>query len=106
MPETAVTPAFSLRVEGKDVRLAGELVFATARDAYERMLACLPSACESLAVDLSGVHRGDSAGLAALIEWHAAAVRRGVHLRFNGAGDDLHALARLADLDAELFARG
>ncbi|MFB9067945.1 STAS domain-containing protein [Pseudofulvimonas gallinarii] len=105
MPDHDRTPAFSLVSEGKDVRLSGDLVFATARAAFERMAACLPAACESLAVDLSGIRRGDSAGLAALIEWHAAAVRRGVHLRFNGVGEDLHALARLADLDAELFSR-
>lgn len=104
MPEPSQPPSFVLAAHGKELHLSGELVFATARDAFERLRSALPSACDSLAVDLSGIHRGDSAGLAALVEWRAEALRRGVHLRFTGAPDDLHALARLADLDAELFA--
>ena len=108
MPESgsaaAAAPAFTLDVRGTDLRPRGDLVFATAREALARLLAVLPASHDSLAVDLSGIRRGDSAGLAALVEWRAEALRRGVHLRFTGAGDDLHALARLADLDAELFA--
>lgn len=104
MPESTAAPSFALTVQGKDLHLRGELVVTTARDAHQRLLAALPSACDSLAVDLSGIRRGDSAGLAVLVEWRAEALRRGVHLRFNDAGEDLHALARLADLDAELFA--
>jgi phospholipid transport system transporter-binding protein len=81
----------------------GHLVFATATAALDTLLAALP-ASGSLAVDLAGVSRSDSAGLAALVEWQAQARRRGVHLRLSGAADDLRALARLSDLDAELFA--
>lgn len=84
------------------VRLRGGLVFATATAAFAKLLALLPRS-GSLAVDLSGLASSDSAGLATLIEWRAEAARRGLHLRFAGAGKDLHALARLADLDAELF---
>jgi len=103
MPESRAPQAFSLTVRGKELVLAGDLVFATARAALARMLEALPATCDSLAVDLSRIRRGDSAGLAALVEWRATALRRGVHLRFTGAGADLQALARLADLDAELF---
>ncbi len=103
MPESS-PPVFALVAHGRDLQLSGELVFATARDAFSQLLGALPASCDSLAVDLSRIRRGDSAGLAALVEWRAEAVRRGVHLRFTSAPDDLHALARLADLDADLFA--
>jgi phospholipid transport system transporter-binding protein len=103
MPEAARPPAFDFVVRGKDLQLRGELVFDTARDAYQKLSDCLPRSCDSLAVDLSGIRRGDSAGLAVLVEWRALALGRGIHLRFNAAPDDLHALARLSDLDAELF---
>lgn len=84
------------------LQLHGDLVFATAAAALDTLEAALP-ASGSLAVDLAGLGRSDSAGLAALVEWQAQARRRGVHLRLSGAADDLRALARLSDLDAELF---
>jgi phospholipid transport system transporter-binding protein len=83
--------------------LNGDLVFATAAAALDTLLRALP-ASGSLAVDLAAIGRSDSAGLAALVEWQAQARRRGVHLRLSGAAEDLRALARLSDLDAELFA--
>ena len=84
------------------VRLSGALVFASATSAFRQLVALLP-ASGSLAVDLSGLAASDSAGLAALVEWRAQAIRRGVHLRFAKPNPDLRALARLSDLDAELF---
>lgn len=101
-PFGSARPAFAAAVGNGVIRLSGRLVFATAADAFARLLGEL-SRGGSLAVDLSGLAVSDSAGLAVLIEWRAEAARQGVHLRMFGAGSDLRALARLADLDAELF---
>lgn len=87
---------------GSGLALAGVLLFANAPQALRRLLAALPAA-GSVAVDLSGIAEGDSAGLATLVEWRAQALRRGVHLRLSGAPEGLRALARLSDVDAELF---
>ena len=95
-------PAFAVDADGAStLRPRGALVFATAREALAQLIARLPAG-GSMAVDLSQVD-GDSAGLAVLIEWRAEANRRGVHLRYGGANAGLRALARLSDLDAELF---
>lgn len=95
-------PAFVVEAEtGGTLRPRGALVFATARTALEQLIARLPAG-GSMAVDLGEVE-GDSAGLAVLVEWRAEANRRGVHLRYGNASAGLRALARLSDLDAELF---
>ncbi|MBX3725867.1 MAG: STAS domain-containing protein [Xanthomonadales bacterium] len=82
--------------------LGGSLVFSSAGDSLRRLVAALPPA-GSVAVDLSGISESDSAGLATLVEWRAQALRRGLHLRLAGAPEGLRALARLSDIDADLF---
>lgn len=47
------------------------------------------------AVDLAGVSRADSAGLALLLEWQAQSTRRDRKLEFHNVPDDLLRLARL-----------
>lgn len=98
----SVRPAFDAIIVDGVVRLTGGLVFTTAAAAFAKLLALLPRS-GSLEVDLSALESSDSAGLAALVEWRAEAAKRGLHMCFAGAGKQLHALARLADLDAELF---
>lgn len=85
------------------LRLNGALVLATAARALTDLIGRLPEA-GSVAVDLSGLADSDSAGLAVLVEWRAEAVQRGIHLRLCQPPPGLCALARLSDLDAELFA--
>lgn len=89
------------RADGQ-LRLSGALVFANAAAALSALIAELARG-GSFAVDLSGVRSSDSAGLAALVEWRAEARRRGVHLRLCDPPSGLRALARLSDLDGELF---
>ena len=50
-------------------------------------------------VDLSGLTRGDSAGLSLLVEWLAAAQASGVVLRYTGLPENFARLARMAGLD-------
>lgn len=98
---SAAARDFTIEATAGALRLQGALVFATAKRALDELDARLPDG-GSIAVDLSALD-GDSAGLAVLVEWRAQAARRGVHLRFSGANAGLRALARLSDLDAELF---
>lgn len=54
--------------------------------------------------DLSGVTTADSAGLALLIAWRAAAICGGAALKFQSVPERLLALARLTDAEALLSA--
>lgn len=53
-------------------------------------------------VDLSGVQRADSAGLAFLIELARRARRRGGSLRFQGAAPQVRALVEFFELESAL----
>jgi ABC-type transporter Mla MlaB component len=103
MPADLRAQTFAVATSDGVMRLRGALVFATARTGFDRLVANLPASGSSQSVDLSELAAADSAGLAVLVEWRTEAARRGVHLRYAGAGEGLRALARLADLDAELF---
>ena len=53
----------------------------------------------SLDIDLSGVKRADSAGLALLLEWIAQARSRSADIRFQGIPDSLLAIAKTCEVD-------
>ena len=53
---------------------------------------------ERLEVDLQGVRRSNSAGLALLLEWLELAQRSGISLSFRNLPDSLARLAKLANL--------
>jgi phospholipid transport system transporter-binding protein len=83
----------------------GELTFATARDARQLgVLVISGSRAQRLVVDCSGVTRGDSAGLAVLLDWLAWGRRnsRGVTLEHLPA--TLLAIARISEVDGLLTA--
>ena len=75
----------------------GELTFATVAG----MLAAGPKVdpTKPVVVDLSGLTRGDSAGLSLLVEWLAVARASGGVLRYTGLPDKLARLTRVAGLD-------
>lgn len=80
--------------------IRGALTFRTARRANEsarRTLADCPA--ESIEVDCAGVAESDSAGLAVLLNWLARAQRAGRGLRFSNLPAEIHALARISDVD-------
>lgn len=83
--------------------ISGELTFATAPWLWQQLRegAWLKKARE---VDLSGVTTADSAGLALLVAWRAAAGADGGGLRFQAVPERLLALARLTDAEALLSA--
>ncbi len=53
---------------------------------------------ESLVIDLAGVERANSAGLALLLEWLEMARRRGLHLSYAHLPDSLGRLAAVSNL--------
>jgi phospholipid transport system transporter-binding protein len=84
----------------------GPLTFATARAARLAGLAALQGAgAQSLQIDCAGVTMADSAGLAVLLDWLAAAKLGGHSLKFTGLPQELTALARISELEP-LLTRG
>ena len=77
--------------------LEGELTFAT----ITGMLTGAPEVGPTMSavVDLSGLTRGDSAGLSLLVEWMAMARDNGGALRYTGLPEKFARLARVAGID-------
>ncbi|HEU0225210.1 MAG TPA: STAS domain-containing protein [Steroidobacteraceae bacterium] len=85
--------------------LSGDLVFATVAP----LLAAGDAAFASLAeadVDLSGVGRVDSAGLALLLEWSVSGRATGRAIRYRNAPEAMRTLARIGEVEALLTAAG
>lgn len=101
--------AMSLGFERRDasrVELRGALVFASAAAAHAEGLRHLAAVAAGGGVDFdcAALSDADSAGLAVLIEWKAAARRRGVRLRYTALPDSLVRLARISDVERLLLA--
>ncbi len=78
--------------------LEGELSFATVPAVLEASANGIADNREIL-VDLKGVTRADSAGLALLVEWLRESERTGNVITFTNVPDQLLAIARLCGLD-------
>jgi len=81
--------------------LSGEMSFDTA----DRILKASEQAFqgyEEIIVDLTGVTRADSAGLALLLEWKAQANIRAGQIIFSGIPNSIRAIAETTDV-AELI---
>ena len=76
----------------------GRLTFDTAAAALPYGLALMDGATD-IEIDLENVSAGDSAGLAVLIEWLAAARARNARLRYTTIPAQIMAVARISDLD-------
>jgi phospholipid transport system transporter-binding protein len=83
----------------------GPLTFATARAARLLGLTALEESPAVEQIDCAGVSACDSAGLAVLLDWLAAARLAGRSLKFTSLPEELMALGRISDLDP-LLARG
>jgi len=87
--------------------VAGELTFASARDA--RQLGALvfeSSRASSIVIDCAGVTRADSAGLAVLLEWLAWGRRKSRAISLQNLPASLVAIARISEVDGLLGATG
>ncbi len=84
------------------LRLEGELSFATVPGLEQRGAEMLRRCADEVVVDLAGVRRADSAGLALLVAWLRHARRQGRRLRFRRMPAQMRAMARVSDLEGVL----
>jgi phospholipid transport system transporter-binding protein len=89
----------SIRPAGADrFMVAGPLQFDTVTRARKAGVELLDGR-QSLTLDLQGVTRSDSAGLALLIEWMREARQRRVQVHFENVPAQLQAIARASRLE-------
>jgi len=81
--------------------LRGELSFSTVMDLSRRSAELLWQA-ESVTLDLAGVSRTDSAGLALLVEWIRVAHRKEKTIQFRNIPEQMMAVAEVVGLDSLL----
>jgi len=86
-------------------RLAGELGFATVTGLLQDTPASF-SANGDIKIDLSGVTRADSAGLALLVEWLRESVKAGRSITFLHMPAQMLSIARVSGLADILFGAG
>ena len=82
--------------------LSGELTFESTPDLYRQAEAIIRENDSIRAIDLAGITRVDSAGLALMLEWQAVRAANGRKLRFSKAPVSLLSLAQLCEA-AELL---
>jgi phospholipid transport system transporter-binding protein len=80
-------------------RLQAPLTFASVGSLRDEGVRLIAAAQRGLTFDLQGVPDVDSAGLALLIDWLAAAKARSCALRYAQPSKTLLALARLSDVE-------
>ena len=78
---------------------SGPLTFATARAARLAGLEVLRSGAQPLQIDCAGLTAADSAGLAVLLDWLAAAKLAGRQLQLRALPDGLLALGRISEVE-------
>jgi len=78
--------------------VAGELNSATVLRLWEESTALFRQ-CPPLSIDLGGVSRSDSTGVALLVEWLRLARSRGADLRFHHIPPQMQAIIQIADLE-------
>ena len=78
--------------------LRGELSFSTVTDLSKRSAELLWRE-ERVTLDLAGVTRTDSAGLALLVEWLRLAHRKGKAIQFRNIPQQMMAVAQVVGLD-------
>lgn len=81
------------------VRVSGELTFSTVTALNGQAEKLFASRSGDLSIDLGGVSRADSAGLALLIEWMRWARQRNVPLRLYRMPMQMRTIAAASDLD-------
>lgn len=78
--------------------LSGELVFSSVPALLEQAGEEI-SGQSSIEVDLKGIIRSDSAGLALLVEWLRESERKGNSIRFVNVPEQMMLIARVSGLD-------
>jgi phospholipid transport system transporter-binding protein len=83
---------------------SGELSFETAARAL-KLGEALIGRGGTWVIDLAGIESGDSAGIAVLVEWLAAAQANGGSVRYEKIPSQMLAIARISDLEELLLAQ-
>ncbi len=86
------------KVDSHHFQLEGELNQTTATELLQSMLSQFPPTGSEAIIDLQGVTRTDSAGLALLVEWLRQAEKQNITLRFDNLPVQLREIARISDL--------
>ena len=76
----------------------GELNMVTVPALLQAMASQFPATGNEAHIDLAGVTRSDSAGLALLVEWLRLAKTRNIRLHFHNLPSQLRDIARVSDL--------
>lgn len=87
--------------DGETLRIRGDLDFDSVAElwnATESLFAAAPPS----RIDLSGISRANSAGVALLVEWLGRARRQGQELIFVNVPAQMRAIITIADLDTVL----
>lgn len=87
------------RAGERQFRVSGALDFTTVPAIADASLSLLDRMPTGASIDLAGVERVDSAGLALVLEWIAIAEAAGHHLSIENIPDKLHALARISEVE-------
>ncbi|MFQ5487526.1 MAG: lipid asymmetry maintenance protein MlaB [Gammaproteobacteria bacterium] len=85
--------------DGSCLRLEGVLSFATVPTIVVQGATMVAQCAPQVVIDLGGVERADSAGLALLVEWMRVARRRRKSIVFRAMPEQMLAMARVSDLD-------
>jgi phospholipid transport system transporter-binding protein len=88
---------------GGQLALSGPLVFATASELLDASRGMFAGG-SAISIDLGGVTKVDSAGLALLLEWLRWGSADGRTVRFTALPEKLLAIARLSGVDEMLVA--
>lgn len=84
------------------IRVSGDLTFATAAALWKASRRLLTRTPGEITIDLAGIRRADSAGLALLVEWLRLAQKQNKRLTLTNLPSQLLAMAKTYDLHALL----
>ncbi|MBK1672523.1 hypothetical protein CKO35_04260 [Ectothiorhodospira shaposhnikovii] len=84
------------------IRVTGELTLVTVPGLWKASQSLFESAPGDCRVDLSGVTRSDSAGVALLVAWMKCRGGPGGGMMFSGMPERMKALVAVSDLDGVL----
>ena len=101
MAAPAAPAALAVHREAERARLDGTIDFTTARAALAEVAPAVETT-PGLVIDLGGIRRSNSAGLALIVEWLGIARRAGHAVTFANVPDGLLQLARVCQVDALL----
>ena len=91
-----------ITVQGDRWVLSGEIDFDTVPSLLPHPGANMVRG-SNVRVDLAGVTRVDSAGLAMMVEWLREAQEKGLGISFNNVPEQLQSMARICGLEEILF---